>query len=83
MYWHACSNADAPSLKKSGGMLTRAAREGGAFFRLNNPNIIAIVRRHIRRCGELVKLIEPATGAHRQEAGDQPLSRKAAAGTSK
>jgi hypothetical protein len=36
--------------------------------------------RAIRRAGELLKQIEPATGAHRKSTGTDTLSRKAAAG---
>jgi hypothetical protein len=35
--------------------------------------------RAIRRCGELLKQVKPATGAHRKRDGADPLSRKSAA----
>lgn len=38
-----------------------------------------IQARAIRRCGELLRQIRPATGAHLKKAGDCPLSRKEAA----
>lgn len=38
-----------------------------------------IQARAIRRCGELLREIKPATGAHLKRGGDSPLSRKIAA----